>query len=881
MKGDTKKTILLVEDEVITAMAEKMTLEKFGYRVQVARSGEEAIAAAGAAPGIDLILMDINLGAGIDGTEAAAVILQTRDLPVVFLSSHTEPEIVKKTERITSYGYVVKDSSGTVLDASIKMAFKLFASKIKEMEKEDALRESEEWNRLILGTILSGVIVVDAGTREIVDVNSTALAMIGLAKEQVVGSRCHRFVCPAQESNCPVLDLGKEVDLSEKTLMVADGRRKPIIKTVVPITRNGRKYLIESFVDISERKQAEQLPETLYKISQTVYTTDNLDKLFEHVHHALAGIIPTDNLFIALLSDDGQVLTFPYSRDEKDTGAAPIIEVTNERSLTVEVLKTKRSLLLNEAELRDRYATGRNKVWGSAPKCWLGVPLIIKEKVIGVMAVQDYHHGDAYGRKDVALLESTAGQIAIAIDRKRAEKALRESEESFKGYFNMGTVGMCVTSPEKGWIEVNDRLCGMLGYTREELVRLTWDEMTHADDLHADLDLFNQVLAGERDSYQLEKRFIRKDGQVLHALLYVTCQRHADGRVYLLLASLVDISERKRAEEALAQERFLMQALMDNVPDYVYFKDRDSRFIRINPAHARSFALGDPAQAVGRSDFDFFTAEHARQAFEDEQAIMRTGQPLSKEERETRPGRPDTWVMTTKMPLRDAGGNLSGTFGISRDITGRKQAEEEIKRQLAEKEILLKEVHHRIKNNIATVGGLISLRLKSIRNPEAVAALQDAIGRVDSMRILYDKLLLGDEYEDLSVKNYIESLIDTIIALFPDSIKITVEKRIADFQLVAKRLFPLGLIINELLTNKIKYAFASRESGRIGIILENHAGRATLSIEDDGDTLPAGFDIERSKGFGLTLVKMLSQQLGGRFAMEGKAGTRCLVEFDV
>jgi PAS domain S-box-containing protein len=134
-------------------------------------------------------------------------------------------------------------------------------------------------------------------------------------------------------------------------------------------------------------------------------------------------------------------------------------------------------------------------------------------------------------------------------------------------------------------------------------------------------------------------------------------------------------------EEALAWERYLLKTLMDNVPDAIYFKDTDSRFIRTNQAHAkRWFGLSDPAQAVGKTDFDFFSEEHARQAYEDEQEIIRTGQPLlNMEERETWPDRPDTWVVTSKMPLRDEEGKIIGTFGLTRDITDRKRAEEALK----------------------------------------------------------------------------------------------------------------------------------------------------------------------------------------------------------
>jgi diguanylate cyclase (GGDEF)-like protein/PAS domain S-box-containing protein len=133
----------------------------------------------------------------------------------------------------------------------------------------------------------------------------------------------------------------------------------------------------------------------------------------------------------------------------------------------------------------------------------------------------------------------------------QAVQALRESREDFQRYFNMGTVGMCVTSPEKGWIEVNDRLCQMLGYSKDELAALSWGDLTHPDDLDADLALFNQVLAGERDSYQLEKRFVRKDGETVFTTLFVACHRNHDGSVRYFLASLVDITERKQAEEII------------------------------------------------------------------------------------------------------------------------------------------------------------------------------------------------------------------------------------------------------------------------------------------------------------------------------------------
>ncbi|HAE87916.1 TPA: histidine kinase, partial [Candidatus Marinimicrobia bacterium] len=136
MQKEMNKKILLVEDETLIAMHEQMILEDYGYSVMVVSSGESAIESVQNTPDIDLILMDINLGDGIDGTEAARQILAEHDIPLVFLSSHTEREVVEKTEGITSYGYIVKNSGETVLIASIKMAFRLFSARMKEKEKE-------------------------------------------------------------------------------------------------------------------------------------------------------------------------------------------------------------------------------------------------------------------------------------------------------------------------------------------------------------------------------------------------------------------------------------------------------------------------------------------------------------------------------------------------------------------------------------------------------------------------------------------------------------------------------------------------------------------------------------------------------------------------
>lgn len=149
--------------------------------------------------------------------------------------------------------------------------------------------------------------------------------------------------------------------------------------------------------------------------------------------------------------------------------------------------------------------------------------------------------------------------------RKRTEEALRASEERFRRYFEMGLVGMAITSPTQTWLEVNDELCAIIGYERQELLQMTWAELTHPDDLATDVSLFNQILAGEIDGYTLDKRFIRKDGQVIHATIAVKCMRRADGTIEYCAGLLQDITARKAAEAAEREQHQFAAALRDSL----------------------------------------------------------------------------------------------------------------------------------------------------------------------------------------------------------------------------------------------------------------------------------------------------------------------------
>ncbi|MFA6102572.1 MAG: PAS domain S-box protein [Victivallaceae bacterium] len=182
------------------------------------------------------------------------------------------------------------------------------------------------------------------------------------------------------------------------------------------------------------------------------------------------------------------------------------------------------------------------------------VPIRNKDAIIGLIQFNDRRKG-CFTLNTVEILEGIALHIGAALTRKQTEEALRLSEARFRSYFELPFTGRAITSPDKGWMDVNTTLCDMLGYTKAEFTQMTWTELTHPDDLSADLTQFNRLLTGEIEGYTLDKRFIHKDGHSVFTHMAVQCLRHSDRSVDYLVAIILDISELKRTEEELIKAK--------------------------------------------------------------------------------------------------------------------------------------------------------------------------------------------------------------------------------------------------------------------------------------------------------------------------------------
>lgn len=267
-------------------------------------------------------------------------------------------------------------------------------------------------------------------------------------------------------------------------------------------------------------------------------------------------------------------------------------------------------------------------------------------------------------------------QIALA---KLAEQELRKSEQRFRSYFELPLVGIAISSPDKGWLEVNDKLCDIFGYSRQELRQMTWDELTHPDDLPADVEQFGRVLAGEIQGYSMDKRFIRKDSQTIHASISTRCVCRTDGSIDYFVALVQDITERHQALEELKWERSILRSFFDSASlmmGIVELVEDDILHISDNSTSAKFYGLTPEAMQNRLSSSLGVPPQYRRLWIHQYQLAQRTKDTIRFEyPHETDLGK--KWLSASVCPI-EGSSSLHPKFAyVIEDITNRKKSERE------------------------------------------------------------------------------------------------------------------------------------------------------------------------------------------------------------
>ncbi|HEY4247931.1 MAG TPA: response regulator [Lacunisphaera sp.] len=362
--------------------------------------------------------------------------------------------------------------------------------------------------------------------------------------------------------------------------------------------------------------------------------------------------------------------------------------------------------------------------------------------------------------------------------------------------------------------------------------------------------------------------------------------------------------KQKRTAEALKKEQDLFNSLVDTIPDQMYFKDRQSRFIRINDTTARCFGLRHREEALGKTDFDFFTEAHAREAYEAEQYIVRTGESIiGFEEKETWPDGRITWVSSTKVPLRDENGEITGLVGISRDVTERKRLEEQLRQAQKMEAIgqLSGGVAHDFNNLLTIIKGYIGLlRMKGQISPEIINSIQQIDQAADRATNLTRQLLMFSRQEVVQLATYnlnglVANLAKMLRRLLPENIEMRVECAARPLVIQADE----GMVEQVLLNLVINARDAMPNGGSLSIATESVDLDATaaklhlqmqpgtfacLVITDSGqgivpEIIPRIFEpffttkeVGKGTGLGLATVYGIMQQHKGSITVKSDLG---------
>ena len=270
-------------------------------------------------------------------------------------------------------------------------------------------------------------------------------------------------------------------------------------------------------------------------------------------------------------------------------------------------------------------------------------------------------------------------------DRKKLEESLYESNERFYGYFNIPTLGVAITSPEKGWVEINDRICTMLGYDRNEITKLTWSEMTYPEDIATDEELFNQVLTGKIEQYAIDKRFIKKDKNIIWTKLSVSCVRKSDRTVKYIIATLDDITAAKKSQEIFASNTALLEAQLNATIDGVLIVDLNQKRLLINNKMVALFNVPDE---ILEDKNDDLLLEHIVGLVKDSAHFLDKVTYLYTHPTETSRDQiefKNGMVLDRySAPVIDVSGKNLGRIWTFRDITDSKKSEESLQEKLEE-----------------------------------------------------------------------------------------------------------------------------------------------------------------------------------------------------
>jgi PAS domain S-box-containing protein len=826
--------ILIVEDESIEALDLKNTLQIMDHEViGIASRGEDAIKIVHESD-VDLILMDIILKGHMDGIKAAERIKKL-NIPVVYLTAHSEDTTVNRALDTNPYGYLLKPFDIIELKFTIKLA-------LNKHEMEKKLQESEKLFRTMVETAQEGVWAMDKNYRTSF-VNQKMADMLGYQPSDMIGKPVNFFMFDEDLKDHNIRMKSRQKGISEsyeRRFRHKDGKAIwTIVSATSLITENDLfNGSFAMFTNITGRKKTEKL----LKRSENKYR-----EIFENSMEGIYQSTPEGKLVTV-----NPAFAKMFGYDSPEEMISSVKDIQNQLYVNPEDRDYMASLIEENGSIKN-YEIEFNRYQGNT--IWT---------LINAKGVRDQ-------KGNMIMYEGTIIDIT---DRKKAEMALYEKQIELTeisanipdiiARFDKNLRYTYVSPSVKLYMRLNQD--DFIGYTNEEIGMP-----------YNNLKVYNQAL---KDVFKSGKpkdiniSFSAAGGDRYYESRLIP-EFSEEGIIKSVLAINRDITEQKMYQDKVLESQILFETIARVTPVGLFQTDPYGKYIYVNQRWC------DIANLTFESAMDegWLDAVHPndKDMVSKEWFTTIDNKRFKLEYRFLDIDNKSIWVLGEALPEVDNDGNILGYVGTVTDITDLKYSEEEIRRQLEEKDILLREVHHRVKNNLQIISSLINLQVGCVEGDETIEILKESQNRVRTMAMVHENLYLSDSLNNINMAEYINKLVKHLFYSYGvQGLEYKIE--VDDLELNIDTAIPCGLIINELVTNSIKHAYPESE-GIITIKLRSSNQKFILIISDQGVGLPSDFDLEKTTTLGLKLVNSLVKQLDGKLEIEVDTGTDITIIF--
>jgi PAS domain S-box-containing protein len=673
---------------------------------------------------------------------------------------------------------------------------------------EEALRESEDRLRTIMQSVQTGIVIIDAGTHTILDANRKALAMIGAKKAEVIGSHCHRFICPCEQGECPITDLGQGADASERVLITKSGASIPVLKTVIPATIDGRTVLVESVMDISEMKSREDRIRILAGLldlmpaSVTVHNPEGgflfaNEKTFEY-HGYTAGEFCKINLH-ELDVPESEHLIEERIRQLKETG---------EVSFEVQHYRKDRSVI-------PLLVNARITIWDGSP-----------------------------------VILSIATDIT---ERKQAEQKLVAAYQEYQNLLDQIQDVYYRSDTEGRLIRISRSLADMLGYRDvSELLGKNIAEEFYLNPGDRTKLLEEITRDGKVTNYEVQLR--RKDGTPVTISASSHIWYHPDETPGGVEGSFRDITEQKRAENALRESELLLREIFDNANDAIFLLERypagPGKYLLVNDKAVRMLGYSQE-ELLTMSPRDIVPEDIARKVMPAViQKLLRDGHATFESAHRRKDGSIYPIEVSTHT-FRYQGKDVD--LSIIRDITERKRSVQIIQETNKKISLLSSITRHDVANQVSLLKGYATIAL--MKKPDPVVA--EFLAKIDTAgSTIARQIEFTREYEELGMHAPGWHRIQEIVALQKTegiSFSCTCDAEIFTDPMIEKvffNLFDNATRHGERVTAITIGCERAPDGGMLIVVEDNGAG---IPLEDKEKIFEKGFG--KNTGFGLFLVR--------------------------